>query len=373
MLGFAVLMGLWGYARGFTLSVLALAGLLLGAFLGSRIAPLVLEGGARSPWAPLGALVGALMLGALLASLLPGLGGRLRRAYGTRAGVADGVGGALICGALGLGLVWVLGAVVTQAPFSVGLRDDLQRSRVLRTLNGALPPSGPLLGALARVDPFPAIRGPAPGVRAPSAAIARGAGVRRAAGSVVRVLGTACGLRVQGSGWLAGEGLVVTNAHVVAGQSDTVVKAAGEPAHAGQAVWFDPRNDLALLRVAALRGRRGLTMRTAAPVGTAGAVLGFPEDGPYDARPARMGPTSPVLSRDAYGRGPVQRVVTAIRGRVRPGNSGGPLVDRRERVLATIFAAGLDKPERAFGVPDSVVEDAVARARGPVSSGACSR
>lgn len=373
MLGFAVLMGWWGYARGFTLSVLALTGLVLGALLGSRIAPLVLEGGARSPWAPLGALIGGLVLGALLSSLLPAVGGRLRRGYGARAGVADGLGGALVCGALAFCLVWVLGAVVVQAPLAAGLRGDLQRSRVLRALNEALPPSGPLLGALARVDPFPAIRGPAPGVRAPSSAIVRGAGVRRASSSVVRVLGTACGVRVQGSGWLAGDGLVVTNAHVVAGQSDTVVQGEGEPSHAGDVVWFDPRNDLALLRVAALRGRRGLAIRTAAPVGTAGAVLGFPEDGPYEARPARIGPTSPVISRDGYGRGPVQRVVTAIRGRVRPGNSGGPLVDRRGRVLATIFAAGLGRRERAFGVPDSVVVDALARAGGPVPNGGCSR
>ena len=73
----------------------------------------------------------------------------------------------------------------------------------------------------------------------------------RAAGqSVVRVLGTACGLGVQGSGWVAADGVVVTNAHVVAGQDDTSVQVGGQGERLdAQAIHFDVRNDLAVLRV----------------------------------------------------------------------------------------------------------------------------
>src|SRR5215211_894218 len=103
-------------------------------------------------------------------------------------------------------------SVALQTPGARELREPIQRSAILRKLNTVLPPSGPILQALARFDPFPAIQGPSANVAPPNAAIARDPQVRAAARSVVRVLGTACGLGVQGSGWVAGDGLVVTNA-----------------------------------------------------------------------------------------------------------------------------------------------------------------
>ena len=105
-----------------------------------------------------------------------------------------------------------------------------------------LPPSSGLLDALARLDPFPRIDGPEARVPAPTAWIARAEGVRAAADSVVKILGNACGLGVEGSGWVAGNGLVVTNAHVVAGQKDTRVLVRGrEPGLDAVAVSFDPQ------------------------------------------------------------------------------------------------------------------------------------
>ena len=161
---------------------------------------------------------------------------------------------------------------------------------MLEALNERLPPSRPLLGALSRIDPFPTVTGPAPGVGAPTARVARRAGAR--AGGVVRVLGTACGLRVQGSGWIAAPGLVVTNAHVVAGQRDTAVQVRGRgPRLAARAVAFDARNDLALLRVEGATRAAVAPAAPGAPSGTAAAVLGFPRDGPYDVRPARLSAT----------------------------------------------------------------------------------
>jgi Trypsin-like peptidase domain/Colicin V production protein len=372
---FTVLMALWGYAQGLIVGGLSLVGFAVGAFVGSRLTPLLLSQGAESPYAPLFALVGSLMLGGVLASMLEVLGFRLRGRLGNRLGVLDGVGGGALVACLGLGLVWIGGAVALQTPGARELRDSIQRSTILQALNEHLPPSGPILRAFARFDPFPHIEGPSADVAAPDARIARDPQVNAAAGSVVKILGNACGLGVQGSGWVAGDGLVVTNAHVVAGQDDTTVQLRGQGTHHdAQAVWFDTRNDLALLRAPGLSGAPALRLRTQAPQGTSAAILGFPENGPYHVAAARLGGTSTVITQDAYGRGPVRRSITSLRGRVRQGNSGGPVVDGRGRVVTTIFAATVSDDGRSgFGVPDSVVSGALRSADGPVDTGPCAR
>jgi Trypsin-like peptidase domain/Colicin V production protein len=375
IVAFTVLMAVWGYAQGLIVGALSLAGFAAGAFLGSRLGPLLLEEGSESPYAPLFALVGALLLGGILASGLEVLGFHLRYRLGERLGVLDGAAGAALVACVGLGLVWIAGAVALQTPGARELREPIQRSAILRELNERLPPSGPILQALARFDPFPEIEGPRPNVAPPDSRIARDAQVRRAGRSVVRVLGTACGLGVQGSGWVARDGVVVTNAHVVAGQDDTTVQLQGEGDRLdAEAVWFDARNDLALLRVPGASGTPRLALRGDAPEGTSAAILGFPEDGPYDVRPGRLGETQTVVTQDAYGRGPVRRSITSLRGLVRSGNSGGPMVDGAGRVVTTIFAATVSDGGRAgFGVPDQVVRDALGRARGAVDTGPCTR
>ena len=375
IVAFTVLMAVWGYAQGLIVGALSLVGFAGGAFLGSRLGPMLLEEGSRSPYAPLFALVGALLVGGILASGLELVGFHLRHRMGERFGVLDGVGGAVLVGALGLGLVWLGGAVALQTPGARELREPIQQSAILSELNSVLPPSGPILQALARFDPFPEIDGPEADVPPPNSKIARDPQVRQAARSVVRVLGTACGLGVQGSGWVAGDGIVVTNAHVVAGQDDTTVQAGGEGDRLdAEAIWFDSRNDLAVLRVPGVSGLPALRLDEGAEVGTSAAILGFPENGPYDVQPGRLGQTETVITQDAYGRGPVRRRITALRGLVRSGNSGGPMVDGRGRVVTTIFAATVnDGGESGFGVPDSIVNDALGRAGEPVDTGPCSR
>jgi hypothetical protein len=372
---FTVLMALWGYAQGLIVGALSLAGFAVGAFLGSRLGPLLLAEAEQSPYAPLFALVGALMFGGVLASTLELVGFRLRHRLGDRLGVLDGLAGSLLVACLGLGLVWIGGSVALQTPGARELREPIQRSAILRQLNEHLPPSGPILRAFARFDPFPQIEGPQADVGPPDSRIARDPEVRTAAGSVVKVLGTACGLGVQGSGWVAGDGVVVTNAHVVAGQEDTTVQIRGLGPHLdAEAIWFDPRNDLAVLRAGGMAGVPALRLNQRAPEGTSAAILGFPEDGPFEVEPGRLGHTSTVVSQDAYGRGPVRRPITAVRGRVRPGNSGGPMVDGRGRVVTTIFAATVSDGGRSgYGVPDSVVADALRRADGAVDTGPCAR
>lgn len=373
---FAILLAANGLRQGFIVGALQLVGFAVGAFVGARVGPVILSDGAHSPYAPLFALGGAMILGTLCAAVLEFAGAAIKTAVplpGLHA-VDSGLG-AVLGAVLGLGLAWIVGAVLLQTP-GTGLRRDIQRSHILRVLNDALPPSGFILNALARFDPLPAISGPGTGdVPAPTSKIARDPQVRAAAGSVVRILGEACGLGIEGSGWVAGDGLVVTNAHVVAGEQDTVVQVRGTGDRLeARAVAFDPGNDIAVLRVDGLRAA-ALPIAGSAPEGGAAAILGFPKNGPYDVRPARLGQTREVLSQDAYGNGPVKRDVVTFRGLVRSGNSGGPLVDGRGRVVGTVFASAVGSgPNGGYAVPSSIVRRQVAGAgTGVVSTGPCAR
>jgi Trypsin-like peptidase domain/Colicin V production protein len=372
IVAFTLALGLWGYRQGLIVGTLTLIGFALGAFAGSRLAPLVLNQGAESPYAPLCAALGALVGGALVAvaleSMALGLRARLIRGTGVLH-LADGAGGAALVASVALGVVWVFGAVALHAPGTAQLRADVQRSVILRSLNEVLPPSGPILHALDRVDPAPSIVGPATPVAAPDPSIVADPDVARAGDSVVRVLGTACGLGVEGSGWVAGPGLVVTNAHVVAGEDDTTVTTREGASLDATPVYYDPENDLALLQVEAEIPALPIAPDPAS--GTAAAVLGYPENGPYAEAPARLGETRETISNDSYGRGPIGRRIASLRGSVRSGNSGGPLVDNRGRVLGTVFAATTTGAPGGFAVPTDIVEAALREPTAPVDTGPC--
>jgi S1-C subfamily serine protease len=380
IIAFVLLMALWGYAQGLIVGALSLAGFGIGGFLGSRLGPVLVQDGSHSPYAPLMALMGALVVGGVLASLFEILGFRLRHALAGRLGeplrLVDGIGGAALLAFVGLGVAWIAGAVALQTPGLENLRRDFQRSAILGQLNQTFPPSGPVLNALARFDPIPQIRGPEADVAPPTARVARDPQVKKARLSVVRVLGTACGLGVEGSGWVAADGVVVTNAHVVAGQNDTTVLVEGNGAHhPATVIWFDEKNDVALLHVPEIEGKvKALPMDANAKVGTSAAILGFPHNGPYDVEPARLGDTTTVKSDDAYGNGPILRKVTSLRGLVRSGNSGGPMVDTNGDVVGTIFASTLGGTTRSgLAVPDTIVQNALERAHGQVQNGPCAR
>jgi S1-C subfamily serine protease len=377
IVAFTILLAFYGYLQGFIVGLLSLMGFALGAFVGTRIGPLVLPSGSHSQYAPLFGLVGALLAGGVLASGFEGLGVRARSALrlpGLR--TVDGLLGAAFTACVGLGIAWIVGAVALQSAGSQPLRRDLQRSAILRTLDELLPPSGPILHALARFDPLPSVHGPAADVPAPTRGILATRGVRAAHGSVVRVLGSACGLGIEGSGWIAAPGVVVTNAHVVAGENDTVVQVDGHPPGLdAMTVLFDPHDDVAVLRVPGLTGQ-ALTLAAQSQSGTAAAILGYPLDGTYDAEPGRVGQTSRVTTDDAYGNGPVVRSITSLRGRVRPGNSGGPMVDAAGQVQAMVFAAitGSGAGHGGFAVPNAVIRQQIALARGRthgVGTGPC--
>ena len=136
-------------------------------------------------------------------------------------------------------------------------------------------------------------------------------------------------------------------------------------------VLFDPRNDLAVLDVPSL-GLPALTLAASPADGTAGVILGYPLDGTLAAEPARIGATARVQTQDAYGRGPLQRLLTAIRGLIRPGNSGGPVIDAAGTVLTTVFAATTSAgPHGGYGVANATVRSDLAQVAGPVSTEGC--
>jgi S1-C subfamily serine protease len=368
-LAFVAVTGLLGLRKGLIASALSLAGIVVGAILGARLAPHLLTGGSNSPYTPLAGLAGAAICAVTLETVGTMAGRTLRGSLPVRPlRTLDSLGGFILGAGAGLALVWVVGASALLVPGQTALRRGAQQSLVLRHLYERVPPAR-FMRLLARVDPFPAIAGPESPVEPPDPALLRSPGVRQAAPSVVRVLGTACGLRIAGSGWVAKPSLIVTAAHVVAGQNDTAVEKPGsDHKFAAMVVVFDARNDIAVLRVRGL-GLRALPMVTPR-AGTAVAIIGYPENGPLAAVPGRLGPTTVVLSEDAYGHGPVPRKITSVRGNVRHGDSGGPTVDARGAVETTLFAARLGS-EGGFGVPSDIVRNALRKARGPVSTGDC--
>ncbi len=360
VLGVVAVFGLYGLTKGLVRGALSLAGFALGAYVGARIAPTVLADG--SPYAPLVALGGAVLGGTLLSSLAEFLGVTLRSTLGMVPGLRalDSVAGMLLGGAAGLVLSWAVGAVLLYLPGQSELRRSVQDSEILSRINAEFPPER-LLETLERVDPLGVLVGPPAAVPPPRAAIVRDPDVVAAGASVVRISGIACGLGIEGSGWIARSDLVVTNAHVVAGIDHPSVDRQDGRSLSATVVVFDPKNDLAVLRVPGLEGR---PLRLADPErGAPVALVGYPENGPLTSTPGRLGETGDFLSRDAYGRGPVRKSVTSIRGVVRPGNSGGPGIDAHGRVRTTVFAR---RPGESggFGVPSAPVREALARSQG---------
>jgi S1-C subfamily serine protease len=369
---FVLLAVLRGARTGFLAGVFSLVGVVVGASVGSRIASLVPDGG--SPVYGVGVTLISVVTFAVLGEILARLvGGSLRNRLSNPASTAlDNVGGGALGLALSLVLVWAVGVLALQSPPLAGLRPAVEDSRILRSL-GERMPAGLLTRAVAELDPLPEIRGPEPDVAPPEKGIVSDPDVHAAASRAVRVTGVACGYGVEGSGWVVARNLVVTNAHVVAGEAATRVQPEGV-GHAlrAEAVLFDERNDIAVLRVRKL-GLPPLPLASPRP-GEPAAVIGFPQNGPLDVRPARTGETGYVRSGDAYNEALVRRIVTSFRAFVRPGNSGGPAVNAEGEVVSTIFASRADASNVGYGIPSQVVQRhlrVAAERTQPVSTGGC--
>ncbi|WP_217914028.1 CvpA family protein [Miltoncostaea marina] len=367
-------MTLWaivGASRGLVEQALSFAGLVAGALAGSRLAPELLPGGRESLWLPLASLAGALVGAVLVQTLLLMLAAPLRRRMLHGAARTVDQGGGVVLGALlGLALAWLIAAVAIYQPGdrATALRREVQRSAILSTVLHAVPP-GDVLGALARVDPFPLLPLPAAVLPEPDPSVARSPATARAARSVVQLRGQACGLLKQGTGWVVGEGLVATNAHVVAGGGGSQAILPGGRSLPATPVYVDGADDVAIVRVAGLRLP---PLVLAGPPGSGQDVvlLGHPGGGPLVAEAATAAAPRTVLSQDAYGRDRVARSVVATRGTLGPGSSGGPVIDDRGRVVAMIFGAS-PGGESGAAVPPGPIRRGLASPLTPVDPGPC--
>lgn len=378
-----------GWRVGAARQVLSLGGLFLGlmagAFLTLAVADLV-AGTARI------VVVAATILGcgALLGALGQWAGVRLlqpiRRLHLRRADQGGGVAIGMLVALLGL---WLVGNLAASSP-STSFNDALVRSKVLRTLNDVMPAFPSIM---ARIESFLSTSGfpivfvnPPPGLLAPAPLPddpATAAAVAAARASTVRIVGQACGTIKYGSGFVVGPQLVLTNAHVVAGEASTEVDdVAG--AHRAKAVLYDPGLDVAVLSVPRLADLPLTIRRDPVVRGTTAAIVGYPEGGALQGVPAAVTARFNAVGLDVYGSAVVTRDVYQLSGVVEPGDSGGPLVATGQptgtagialgTVIGVVFAGSSSDPQVAYALAMGPVAEAVAAAAAetrPVSTGAC--
>ncbi len=354
--------------------VLPAAGFALGALLGTRV-PLLLGSELDAEFALVIALPAALIIGAAGAAVAETRVGRADRLVRRRP-VADGGAGALLAGSAAVVAAWALAPVLSEIRTT---RDSLARSELLGRFNAVLTPAGPVRRSEPPpINELPTFSGRTPVITPGDPGLLSDPDVLRAERSVVKIYLTGCGGSGGGigSGWVAKDGVVVTNAHVVAATSAIAVQPGGTgPRFDATVIWFDGEHDIAVLRVPRLPGLRPLALAPEPRPGTAGVTLGFPR-GRRAIRRARVGPTTARLTGSLGGppsRGVSDqitgRLVTTIRGRSQPGSSGGPVVDEQGRVITTVFAGSF--AASTLGVPNRFARTALRRAGPRVRTSDC--
>jgi S1-C subfamily serine protease len=367
LVALAVLSALAGYRRGLICSITSFAGFVAGAAIGVQVAPAIARALLKAPSDAGSAdqALGqrALTLVAVFAFATIGhligqaVGGRLRAQIArTALGPADGVGGAVVSVATLLALAWLLALALAYAPAPT-LARQIHRSLVLHTIDRVVPGEGQrvvasLLRQLQQHD-LPAVSGPfatllAPSVAPPDPAVVPEA-IRVAGASIVKITGTApsCQRAIEGTGFVFAADRVVTNAHVLAGVANPHVSAPGGSTLTARVVLYDPDRDIAVLSVPGL-DQQPLTIAGPAASGTAAVVAGYPENGPFTALPARIAARTKVTGPNIYQDRTVTRQVYTVRARVRPGNSGGPLLSTTGEVYGVVFAASVDQSEVGY-------------------------
>ncbi len=373
-----------GYWQGFITGAFATGGLLLGGLVGIWLAPLALGDANPSVWVSLGALFVVILCATVGQALLQYAGARIRaRIKWQPVRAVDAVGGAALSAAAVLLVAWALGLAVSGSRI-VGITPQVRNSLVLQKVNEVLPQSaGGVLNAFNNVvgtSFFPRYLEPfAPEtiveVKPPNSRMLQDPDVQADAASVFKIHGqNSCGRGVEGSGFLYANDRLMTNAHVVAGVTDPEVLI-GQQAVPATVVLYDPELDLAVLSLDD-HGQPHLAFDDTVKAGQNVAVLGYPQDGPYDVEPARIRALQRLRSPNIYGDGRVVRDVISLRGLVRPGNSGGPLVTSKGDVAGVVFAASVTDAQTGYALAAGSDDFDAAAARGAsasaqVSSGGC--
>ena len=380
-----VLFALSGYRQGFVVGVLSFIGFLGGGVLGARFAPRVAEldafvGFSRSV-VGLAVVFLAATVGQVLATVV---GGALRRRLTWRsARRLDAAGGAVVSVLSLLLVAWLVGRAVASSPYPE-LASQVRRSAVMTTVDGLVPESGRrFLGEFRNlIDErgFPEVfsdlqAADEAGVRPPDLALREEPAVLEVRPSVLKVTGEAeaCRKRIEGSGFVYAPERVMTNAHVVAGVRDPEVQV-GEESLDAEVVLFDPARDVAVLFVDGLTAPPLVPAPREAEREQGAIVVGYPQDGPFSADAARVIRTQDARGKDIYQQADVVREIYSVKGRVRQGNSGGPLVDVDGNVLGVVFAAAADDQTIGYVLTwdevSSSAEDARDRTE-PVSTRDC--
>jgi S1-C subfamily serine protease len=370
-----------GYWQGFITGAFATVGLVLGGLLGIWLAPHLLGDASPSVGISLAALFVVLVCASFGQAFLQFAGSRVRAKITWQPVRAlDAVGGSVLSVVAVLTVTWMLGVAVSGSRIP-GIGPLVRDSQVLGRVNGIMPNEAQgLLRGFDRVvgssffprylEPFAPERiigvAPAPGnvVRDPE--------VQRAELSVFKVRGNnSCGDGIEGSGFLYSPHRLMTNAHVVAGVREPKVRV-GTRNVSATVVYYNSQIDVAVLSVD-IDGPV-VHFDDSGEARQASVVLGYPNDGPFDAQPARIRAQQRLRSPDIYGRGTVTRDVFSLRALVRPGNSGGPLVSMDGKVLGVIFAASVSDKDTGYALTAAQVSGAAARgisASKRVSSGGC--
>jgi S1-C subfamily serine protease len=372
-----------GFRRGAALQVVTYAGLIAGLVGGALLAPVV----AGVTADPFGQAAGALLTLLVLAAIGDAIGFLVGRrvwavARRSRLDPLDAGAGSVVAGAAALLTVWFLAFNLVQGPFPAVSR-QIRESAIVRTLDAVLPRPPALVAQIRTfLDRFgfpevfvglpPAPAGP---VDPPSAAEARQAFLA-ADQSTFRIVGAACDRIQEGSGFLVDGGLVVTNAHVVAGVSAPRVQAQDGGEYAGTVVAFDPDRDLAVLRLGSSPAEELTLAAEPADRGSAGAVIGYPGGGELTGVRAAVRRALHAVGRDIYARDTVEREIYELQARVAPGNSGGPFVTPEGVVAGVVFAASTSNDGIGYALTVDEVRPVLNRAQGrtdSVGTGPCLR
>lgn len=371
-----------GYRRGAALQLTEYVGLLLGLLVGAVVAPSIARLFSSSLQQATIALV-ILLSFAALGEAAGWLLGRRVWAFARRSALRplDSAGGSLVSVVAVLLVTWFVGYSLVNGPLP-SLSEQIRTSRIVRTLNEVLPRPPSVLaevrGFLNRFG-FPEVfadlpPAPAGPVKNPSDPTVREI-QRRHQDSLVRVVGQACGAIQSGSGFVAAEHYVVTNAHVVAGVSRPEIQSS-RGADAATPVLFDPKLDVAILYVAESPGPVLALDPQDVMRGADGAILGYPGGGPLVSSPSAVRRELNAVGRDIYGSDIVTRPIYELQAAVRPGDSGGPFILRSGQVAGVMFAASTTDPGVGYALTSPQVLDELHTAQGrtgAVSTSDCAR